>query len=320
MKKTISLSFMMLMCVGLVMATAGVGIGINVTPGNTVPQIWMNSASRVLTDALGNPILRMNNYAFTGEQLSWDVLVRDTNGKEDINSVVVTVGQNAGSGNPTEVSCIRSSNQPSGVITWADGISFNSATDELYHCILTVEPGFEGEYWMQGVVDDGDDEANVRENSFFWFNPSIGLQILDAPSGLDFGTVVPGATEYSQTVRLKSIVASGSGVILDVDISGTDFYDPSSSGAMCPTTNALALSSFKYYATKGSYSTEGSPTAVNGYEVIGYNFQNIIRGSGSQASQLTEGSEFALTFQLSLPSPCSGNFISGTIDFEGTAI
>lgn len=310
-------------------ASSSTSIGVIVTPGNSAPQIWQNTAQRQLQDTFGNPLTRTNNYAFTGEKIKWSILVRDSNGREDISTMTVNVGPNP-TGNPKQVSCTIASVQPSGVITWANGITFDATTDVLYDCLLTVEPGFLGEYWTQAVVvDDSGISAQVRENSFFWFNPSIGLQILDADSGLIFtesgkasGIVTPGAIGYSQTARLKSIVASGSGVILDIDIKGSDFYDPASIGARCPTTNQLALSNFRYYATKGSYSTRSSATAdTEGYDVIGYNYANIIKNAGNEASRLSEGSEFALTFKLNLPRPCIGSYSSGNgFQFEATAL
>jgi len=302
-------------------ATTSTGIGISITPGNIVPQIWQDTSQRQLLNVFGTPLTRMNNYAFEGEQIQWEVYVRDSNGVEDIGSVDVTVGSIAGLGNPVEVSCTYTSHG------WTPtGISYNSNTDKCYSCLLTVEPqsSMSGQYWMQAVVtDDQGAQDSVREDSFFWFNPSIGLQVLDAPSGLVFGSVSPGSTGYSQTIRLRSIVASGSGVILDVDVLGTDFYDPSSSGAMCPTTNQLELSNFRYYATKGSHDTSGSTNPApdgEGYLPIGYIQKNIMGNLGVPASQLTEGSEFAITFKLNLPLPCSGNFVVGAINFVGEAI
>src|SRR3989344_9235236 len=51
-------------------------------------------------------IERLNNYAFEGEQIVWDVLVMDKNGIEKISDVFVTVGSTQGSGNDIEANCI----------------------------------------------------------------------------------------------------------------------------------------------------------------------------------------------------------------------
>ncbi|MFA6022509.1 MAG: hypothetical protein WC781_00300 [Candidatus Pacearchaeota archaeon] len=338
-KLMVSLILAMLFCMPFGFAitsqtttTAGVNVGIVVTPGNSAPEIWQNYNERQLQDTFGNPLTRANNYAFTGEKIKWQVLVRDLNGKDDIASVLGTVGPNQGSGNSKEVGCLRSLTQPEQqtTISWAGGLIFNPKTDVIYNCLLTVEPGFLGEYWAQVVATDNvGGKDNVRENSFFWFNPSIALQVLDANNGLVFtekgkalGVVTPGNTGYSQSIRLKSAVATGSGVILDVEIKGKDFYDSSSSGTACPTSNQLTLSNFRYFATKGSFSTKTSPTKDSeGYDTIGYTYADLIKGAGAEASKFSEGTEATLTFKLNLPNPCAGNFVnSGGFEFQGTAI
>ncbi|MFH1211602.1 MAG: hypothetical protein V1659_01600, partial [Candidatus Woesearchaeota archaeon] len=294
--------------------TNSVGVGIGVTPGNIAPQIWMDTTTRELTDTFGNPITRTNNYAFTGEQLRWRVLVRDENG---ITGLIVesTVGPSQGTGNPAQAGCTLEATQPTDGATfgWASGVSFDSKTDLIYYCILSVEPGMRGQYWAQAVVTDAlGAQDSFHEDSFFYFNPAISLTIIGAGNGLVFteegqatGIVRPGRTGYSQSILVRNTAASGSGVILDVDIKGTDFYDSSSSPARCPTTNQLGLNNFRYFATKGVYTTAGSATVDSeGYETIGYNWQNLIRGSGTPGSRLAQGTEATLTFKLNLPSPC----------------
>ena len=133
-------------------------------------------------------------------------------------------------------------------------------------------------------------------------------------------------------------------------ISGTDFYDSSSSGARCPTTNQLGLWAFRYFATNGAYSSTadaGNDVAAGrgdrnndgeGYTNIGYGtgFNNpyafydgfeILQAGGPfnglggyAANVLTPGAEMALTFKLSLPEPCNGDFDTGSIFFWGEAI
>jgi hypothetical protein len=120
-------------------------------------------------------------------------------------------------------------------------------------------------------------------------------------------------------------------------ISGTDFYDSSSSGAACPTTNQLALTNFDYFATSGAYSSADDARAdAENYVPIGYatGFNNptpfygafeIIQTSAvpadySDGNLLTPGAELAITFRLDLPEPCNGDFDSGNINFWGEAI
>ena len=132
-------------------------------------------------------------------------------------------------------------------------------------------------------------------------------------------------------------------------ISGTDFYDSSSSGARCPTTNQLELGNFGYFATSGAYSSKNDLRTADaeGYLPINYgnafaNFgtANLFYGSheilqaggafigggqgsktsGWKANVLAPGAEMALTFKLSMPEPCVGNFDAGSIYFWGEAI
>ena len=92
-------------------ADTGFGIGINMTVDTSgfEPSIWMDPDSRVFLRSPGNggaeAIERVNNYAFEGEQIAWDVLVMDRNGIDDIDSVAVTVGSTQGTGNPIEANC-----------------------------------------------------------------------------------------------------------------------------------------------------------------------------------------------------------------------
>jgi hypothetical protein len=127
-------------------------------------------------------------------------------------------------------------------------------------------------------------------------------------------------------------------------ISGTDFYDPSSSGAACPITNQLALTNFRYFATNGAYNTgynkANSGTCsglrkaadVEGYvgiaygnridqscEILGNNKFDTVPAAPTLGNTLTPGSEMSLTFKLSMPEPCVGDFSDGSIYFWGEA-
>src|SRR3989338_10483194 len=87
----------------------GTGIGINIDPVDFVPLIWMDPDSRIFrrnpADGSGEAVERVNNYAFEGEQVAWDVLVMDKNGIEKISDVYVTIGSTQGTGNDIEANC-----------------------------------------------------------------------------------------------------------------------------------------------------------------------------------------------------------------------
>ena len=127
-------------------------------------------------------------------------------------------------------------------------------------------------------------------------------------------------------------------------IAGTDFYDPTHSGTMCPTSNVLRLSNFRYYASNGAYNTCSYPQVVAGWrdaqcyvgipyymdgagEPGNHNYQRIIDGTillGGEyptGDVLSPGADMSLNFKLSLPEPCNGGpFTVGQIKFFGEAI
>ncbi|MFC1769222.1 hypothetical protein ACFLZX_05655, partial [Nanoarchaeota archaeon] len=175
-KKLVILPIALLVLLHSVLAI-GVGIGVigNVTPTNSPPMICMDPDSR-LFDA-GGPLAvpRVNNYAFEGESIEWDVLVREPDGIIDIREVGVTVGPTQGVGQPIEVNCFVAPVQPAGVIGWCnDGtgsVTYNAATDVLYTCILAVETSnsMHGQYWVQAEVTDQSGQQDAMDEAEYWF-------------------------------------------------------------------------------------------------------------------------------------------------------
>src|SRR3990167_3944037 len=114
MKKFIAITsvFMLLLSLISVMADtpgASSGIGINIDPVDALPLIWMDPSSRIVlrnpADGSGELVERVNNYAFEGEQIIWNVLVYDGNGIEKISDVYVSIGDVQGSGDDIEANC-----------------------------------------------------------------------------------------------------------------------------------------------------------------------------------------------------------------------
>jgi len=288
---------------------------------------------------------RTQNYAFEGEQIAWQVLVLDKNGIEKVQDVFATVGSSQGEGNDIEVNCILDQ-----VLSDKDRIdpSCNARileeeidyvydnTAAYYTCIFTVETpeSMYGEHWITVEALDLDGLSGTMDENEYWFlNPVIALSI---EGELEFENVRPGTSSYSNTLLVGNDADDGSGVKLDMFISGTDFYDSSSSGAACPTTNQLELESFRYFATHGAFDTTMDPrNDAEGYVGIEYgigfndpnpfyNNNEIIQagpvGGYYAANYLTPGSEMAITFRLNLPEPCNGDFDTGSIYFWGEAI
>lgn len=370
------LSLMVLSVMPTVLAVSiGNGLGVDIITEDFEPEVWMCD-QRIVTDDATEPWRitndgeflreRFNNYAFEGEAVSWKVLVLDKNGIEKISDVFATIGDVQGAGNDIEVNC-----KIDHILTSEEHIDSRCNArileEELqsprfdnvaayYTCTLTVETpeSMYGEFWVTVEAEDLDGlSGTMAENEFWFFNPVIALSI---DGDLTFDEVRPGTSAYSETILIGNDADESSGVLLDMFISGTDFFDSSSSGAKCPTSNTLLLENFRYFATSGAYSTFGEsgpvpvgrnggvgPTSIRdrdleGYIDIGYGigFNNphpfydgyeIIQqggaftgGVGYKANVLAPGAEMALTFKLNLPEPCNGDFDAGQIFFWGEAI
>ena len=243
---------------------------------------------------------------------------------------------------------------------------FSPETAAYYLCTLTVEgadhtpaglEGMYGEYWITVEALDFDGLSGTMDENEYWFlNPVIAL---DIEGDLIFEDVTPGTLSYSETLLVRNEAESGSGVQMDMFISGTDFYDSSSSAASCENpfdgirTNQLILGDgdsdcdegdpFCYFATSGAYSSLADGRRdVEGYVGInygiGFNDPNPFYGAADGDSAgyeilqglqvgpyfpgnvLEPGAEQAITFRLNMPEPCNGNFDSGNIFFWAEAI
>lgn len=325
MKKLLAI-LVALLVVPMVLGTnTGIGVGIDITPEEFGPLIWLCDSRTVYDDNLqggrdtgeGEEMLeRNNNYAFEGEQIEWQVLVMDKNKIEEVQDVVATIGSTQGVGNDIEVECVRD-------FYYDDGDTldpacnarideevldtFDADTMESYICTLTVETPLSmyGEYFVTIEAIGTDGSAIIDENEYWYFNPIIGLSV---DGELLFTDVRPGSAAYSETLLVGNDADPGSGVLLDMFISGTDFYDPASSGSRCPVTNRLKLGdntaesiddgpaleasitgddvcnidynsdndesvgdTLCYYATSGAYSTQNDPRSDDeGYVGIVY--------------------------------------------------
>jgi len=381
MKKLYSALIMASLMLAVLPMVMAVSVGTGITPTipteQFAPRVWMcdhrivyddnTEPGRVQPSGDGQLVERINNYAFEGEKIQWTVLVMDKNKIDQNIDVYATIGDSQGAGNDIEVNCIRVGgcntellNRCQASIEEEHFTNCSQLTDiaDFFQCTLTVETpeSMYGQYWITVEAQDGDGNmGTMAENEYWFLNPVIALSIdgdmaFNSADGHD--GVRPGTDAYSSTMLVGNDADDSSGVMMDMFISGTDFYDSSSSGARCPTTNQLSLSNFRYFATNGAYSTlndlqvgrnyggPDGPTATRnrdaeGYVNIGYGigFNNphpfydgyeILQqqkvGPYYTANLLAPGAEMALTFKLSLPEPCNGNFDTGSIYFWGEAI
>jgi hypothetical protein len=321
------------------------GAGISFIVEKTEPKIWMCDSRIVSDDAVesgrvsdsGEKLIeRRGNYAFEGESIKWKILVYDKNGIDKISDVVGKVGEDI------EVECSRNFEVPNEVESSCNARlgelklkQFNNKVMSLYDCVFTVETpmSMHGEHYLGIEVIDSDGlSSEIDEAERWFFNPIIGLSV---KGDLIFGEVRPGTDAYSKTILVGNDAESGSGVIIDMFISGTSFYDSSSSGAKCPTSNELSLNNIRYYVAHGGSSTIMDGRADSeGY--VGINFGNSFArsfynkaeilqtpakdGAYFLANLLSPGSKIPLTFKISVPEPCIGHFDTGSIYFWGEAV
>jgi hypothetical protein len=208
-----------------------------------------------------------------------------------------------------------------------------------YTCTLTVETPatMHGEYVIGAVAEDLDGlTGQFFEQEQWFFNPEVALGF---DGSLNFGTVRPGGVYKSSTLTVENQAETGSGVLLDMYLAGTDFYDPAHAGTMCPTSNVLKLENFKYYASQGAYNTclnsvrdaecyspinyymdgAGAPSNNNFGRII--NAGNLLGGEYPAGDVLSPGAELSMNFKLALPEPCNGgSFTQGKFMFFGEAI
>lgn len=353
MSKLLGVLALMLMAVPMAFAyvTGPMPIGIELSTEPFVPSIWGCDHWVMTDDPLetgrisnaGDPLVeRMQSYIFTGEQLTWRVLVLDKNGIEKVNAPDGTVG------GLQEVNC-----RLDHVLTAEEtiGSTCNARLGEevfihppaantmaYYTCTVTAEPNMHGNKQVTiHVTDIVGGNASLAEGITYFFNPAISLTV---DGEIDFGANVrPGTTVYSPSVVVRS--NSEGGVLLDMFIAGTDFYDPTTSGALCSAnTNKLALGAFRYYATNGAYSTQVDPRKdTEGYVPLNYcigaecafsrsfyDHAEIIQTPNAKVgpyylgNELANGAGISMTFKLNLPVPCNGNFNSGGFYLMGEAI
>ena len=350
MKKIISLLTMAILVFSVVPVMAahiGTGIGVDIETEDFAPMVW-SCGDRIVDDDDLQPSLysddnlryRSANYAFEGESISWTVLVLDKNGINKIEDVFATIGDVQGEGNDIEVNCVLDAigpeNLPNEELGGVCGATIgeedvNSSNFEnwdqiagLYTCTLTVETpdSMDEEYWVTVEAVDLDGlSGTMAENEYWFFNPEIALSI---DGDLVFEEVRPGTVTSSETLLIGNDAEDGSGVRLDMFISGSHFYDSSSSGAMCPSTNELNLDAFSYYALNGPHESNNNMEIPAGDQItesrrimdgVAYSEGNL-----NYKNLLSPGAEMSITFKLDLPEPCNGDFDTGSIYFWGEAV
>jgi hypothetical protein len=277
-----------------------------VGPGNSGPDVYL--AARffdlgVDIDGSGSSInpsdVRPGFYAFTGERIIYYVLVRDLNGVDDINIVrwVKSDYDQMGPCDPVMVYgsgseayfTVANSEEQIIEIDEATNLQYDSQTDEVYRCELTVESNWEGcPIYVEAEDTFGDMGRTLEE---IWnFNPALSVSICTSDDNpITFGEtildqdvegatapnceLIPNGGREDLTYRncevyisenepekkcdvsfsTNTLILTNTGIPnLWPFIAGTNFYD-STGMAKCPFTNELHANQFEYRALAGTY-------------------------------------------------------------------
>jgi len=357
MKKLLVFLASFMLCMSAVMAgpvsqvtiVGGEGQSPIYTESQFTPLVFLNqNGGRILFNDMyynnGDITERDNNYAFTGEQIQWKVLVWDKNGvPEKIEDVFAGwVNQTNGPSDPEiQVNCqslgpvsgnlvdkgYPNVRRPGDQISESTG---NPNTMGEYLCTLTIEQNCHGQKWM-GVkaVDLSGLSSTMREAESWFCNPELDLTV---SGNIDFGILGPGE-QGSSTFSVENSGETGSGVEVVLAISGTDFYDPTPSGGMCPYTNQMSLrgtcaeifdDGFWYTAVQGAniVSEKRIPygdSIVEADPVFSSGLGVTPNWAGTLVP-MSPGTEASITMHLGIPQPCNGEFTNGNIYLYSWAI
>jgi len=276
--------------------------------------------------------VRADEYAFTGEQIQFIVLVRDLNGAPDIGYAFFTVdGLNEALCTDvttnTAYQAMAAGQVPQKPFAPA---GFNAPTDKIFDCILTVEPSWYGDGLIN--IQAMDLAGTVSDNGIaqtWFFNPAIMLELKtnDGAPSVEFEPGYPGQTVMSTNKLMIENLAEG-GVDLWAFIAADDLTDPSPSAAKCPISNVLDVegltspAGLKYGmefrckigaleddgwhwitnkdTSRDCGSVNGGCLGAQAILNIAPNY-NIIKNQGSAECQ----------FRLTYPVPCIGDFTEG---------
>jgi hypothetical protein len=318
----------------------------NATPGNIPPRIYLiDSAYDICADnqyvwpyggsgsrpdgfnlqhdgclSLPNDY-RFEEYAFTGEQLFWTVVVRDLNGAQDISYAKFTVA------GYQEALCVQDT-APEGyaanqIPAWETALAgFHSATDKAFLCILTVEPQWYGSNSVNIAAYDQSSAVSTMSIAQSWFfNPAVMLELKanDGAPSITYEAGVPGQTVMSTNKLVVTNLAEG-GVDLWAFIAADDLTDPTHSGALCPISNVLDVETNMQYRCKiGTFEDDTWHSMTNKDNTLGcspdvcYYAQRLVWSNVMPFSIIGNLKSAECQFKLHYPVPCIGTFSMGSI-------
>jgi hypothetical protein len=359
-------SIMALLAVsGFAFADVATGeIGAGAQPGDQVPRICIQHRDVCIGTCANPPGIndydyRTGLYAFTGEQISYVVVVRDPNGALDIGFVKALVGgQEEVLGNPIE--------NPD--FTTCDGMGdlhFGiEGTDKAFHVLISVEPQWYGDTKVVVAAYNSNNQVTeATHNENWFFNPAISISVTTSDGmpihfeQLPYGADTPEERTVHSLNKIKVKNTAEGGVNMWMYVGGTDLYDPTGA-SKCPLTNYIGIEEdsglavnehglvphvMQYRGWSGTQWTswEGwnNMYKYNQNDGCGFtnkNFDGVMScygatpvpygdtGADAQVSQLenvlTNQGTLEIEFKLTYPMPCVGSFSQGTIYVFGKAV
>jgi hypothetical protein len=275
---------------------------------------------------------RFEEYAFTGEQLFWKVVVRDLNGAQDISYAKFTVA------GYTEALCMEQGNPNDDTLAdqipaWETaGAGFQNLTDKLFKCVLTVEPQWYGSNSVNIAAYDQAGAVSTMSIAQSWFfNPAVILSLAanDGAPSITYEAGVPGQTVMSTNKLVVTNLAQG-GVDLWAFIAADDLTDPTHSGALCPFSNVLDVegiwvgnvhyNGMQYRCKIGTFEDDTWRQMLNkdntqpcGSSVC-YMAQRLVWSTTPMPFSIIGNLKSAeCQFKLQYPVPCIGSFSQGNI-------
>ncbi len=283
------------------------------------------------------------DYVFSGETLSYYVVVADEEGEDNIDEVTL-LRNNVGVGSCAAIDdSYTDSNfvctDPSG--EHRDLEDFDGSEEQLYRCTLIAD-SFSGNARINVMATDEDgNSAKTSWTDKLMFNPELSVTLSGT---INFGSVEPGEKVTSNTVFLNNVGSNG--VVMDMYIASDDYFtDPNGvsddgDAAICGDGNGIKYDQFAYYATKGSLDSGDNDNDEPGLgettgtlcEANDDEYTSLTSHSGhiedmcrvinhrDEGSFLVQGQSMSLTFQLDVPTPCEGEFTDGKFHFVGRVV
>lgn len=314
---TLSVTLAFLLTASLVAADVATGtVGAGAGPGDEKPKICVGYRS-VNVNGINILGYRTGQYAFTGEQIFFTILVRDPNGALDIGFPKIRVDNNP------EVLC----NEMPLPDCPCDGLGdADEVTDKAFECLITVEPSWYGDSVVKITVYNSKFEPTDGTHTENWFfNPAIRLDVSTSDGqSIHFEDGIPGDIVHSENKIIVKNIAEG-GVNLWTYLAGTDMYDPSGA-SKCPDTNKIDIERYMWF--RGwSGTISGHWTQMSEYDqnkpcflFDGCYGGRPVPGAAPLNNVLTNMGTMEVEFKLEYPVPCVGSFSQGSIFIFGKAI